>query len=333
MFSSANAEQLRAGLPILDFGAASGETDTAPLIERYRAHYGLHFGLHLNDLQTPVQHRLGRFNCDGFDLVGQHFRLPQAQCRGSAFLLHGYFDHTGLFGHLIRHCLQSGFEVIIFDLPGHGLSSGPVASIDSFRRYSAALMECLRLAQAAQLPRPWVGLGQSTGGAVWIDALLDRDMQTQFSLSHYVLLAPLLRPFGWARTRWLFALSRWLLPSTPRRFSANSHDEDFLRFLRESDALQGRRIPRDWVLAMQDYQLRFARAAVHQQTLHLVQGSDDGTVDYPYNLARIVEKFPNSKTYMVEGARHHLVNESLPYREQIFAHVTDALGDGLGVTD
>lgn len=326
MFTQADAQTLRAALSPIRFNA--GDSDSSlPALENYRAHYGLKFG-------TPdqsVQHRLGTFSIAApsgrYELVCQYFSLPAQQQKGTAILLHGYFDHTGLYGHLIRHCLDLGLSVIIFDLPGHGLSSGSVASIDCFSRYTDALAACLHLAAEQGVNQPWYCIGQSTGGAVLMDALQQGLIDTAYNIQKFILLAPLLRPYAWRQTRVLFALTRLFVKSTARGFSENSHDREFLDFLRQHDALQSRIIPTDWVEAMIAYQRRFALASVSDQVLHIIQGSADRTVDWPWNLAHIQEKFPASKSYMVADARHHLVNESIPFRDRVFSLISDVIGD------
>ena len=139
-------------------------------------------------------------------LTAQHFQLPEVGA-GTAFLLHGYYDHAGLYGHLIRQCLALGYSVII------------------------------------------------------MDSLLNRKLDECFGLAHYVLLCPLLYPVGWSLIRDAFYLTRSIRPEIKRSFTRNSHDDGFLRFLREHDRLQARALPTDWIAAMADYQQRFAEAA------------------------------------------------------------------------
>jgi lysophospholipase len=108
-------------------------------------------------------------------------------------------------------------------------------------------------------------------------------------------------------------------------FSANSHDAEFLHFLQYSDKLQSRKIPRDWILAMIDYYKRFDKAPPLDQKLEIIQGTDDGTVDWEKNIPKIVAKFAGSKVYEIKGARHHLVKESVPYRAQVFQFLNQIL--------
>ncbi|MCH8264703.1 MAG: alpha/beta hydrolase [Proteobacteria bacterium] len=338
MFSQADADQLRESLPAIDFrgGDFRGTEchDDSGLLGAYRDHYGLDF----RRQGHRVGHRLGTIASGRFKLVCHYFYrdalaepgLDSAENRledkGTAFLIHGYFDHTGLYRHLISHVLDSGYDVVIFDLPGHGLSSGPVANINSFQEYAKAFEDCLALADAQELGRPWITIGQSMGAAVIIDSLLHTDLASHFDIQRYVLLCPLLRPSNWTWGRILYALSRWLPYSTRRSFSNNSHDLEFLKFLQRDDALQSQSLPREWVAAMIDYQRRFAKAPASDIPLSIVQGSGDGTVDWRFNLRNLQKKFPNSKSYLVADAKHHLVNESPEFRSRVFTAIDKCIG-------
>ena len=90
-----------------------------------------------------------------------------------------------------------------------------------------------------------------------------------------------------------------------------------------SDALQSKSLPTAWVAAMADYQKRFLKAEPSSVPLQIIQGTADGTVDWQKNLPLIASKFPASESYLIEGARHHMVNESAKYREKIFAKLSE----------
>lgn len=327
MFSRQEAERLREQLTPLDFEHAAPESE---LLSRYRRHYGIDS----ESLGLEVTHHIGIIPSKEYAVVCQYFRLPQAES-GTAFLLHGYYDHVGLFGHLIQYCLGRGISVVIYDLPGHGLSSGKPASIGSFQEYCEAFIDCLDAAKSAALPRPWFAVGQSTGCAVIMDSIQHHELQSVANFKQTILLCPLLYPVGWSVSRFMFYLTRWFLPGIKRNFARNSHDEDFLVFLRESDALQSKTLPTAWVAAMAEYQKRFLRADNSSAALHIIQGTDDKTVDWKKNLPLIARKFPASQAHFIEGARHHMVNESSTYRQKIFAKLGELLGriDTANVTD
>ena len=318
MFNRDQAESLRKRLSPLDFSTPFVAED---LVLDYRKFYGLNHVIE----ETRSECRMGTVDVAGYQVVVQHFAPERNPSPGTIFLLHGYFDHAGLFRHLIRFCLESGYSVIIPDLPGHGLSSGKPASIRHFEHYAHSLFACLDAASAAKLVKPWHVIGQSTGAAVIIDSLLNYGLATNYAIGNKILLAPLLRPRKWAITGLLFPLVSLFTEKLKRGFAPNSHDQEFLAFIRHTDPLQSKVLPLDWVAAMSDYINRFRQAASSDEALHIVQGTDDTTVDWHYNTRQILARFPASSLHLVEGARHHMVNESPAYRDRIFAEVNRLL--------
>ena len=328
MFRKADASKLLENLQGIEFlhDGVESKFELGAEAEQLHAAYARYYGLNFSELEPDLANArtsIGTFTSGAYELVCQHFLPSVYPPRKTAFLLHGYFDHAGLYRHLIKHLLRRDIAVVIFDLPGHGLSSGATASIRSFQEYSEALVDCLELAQQQQVASPWVAIGQSTGAAIFMDALLEnrlgKEEEKAFSLQDFILLGPLLRPKHWSRTKILFSLSRLFAASTPRKFSKNSHDAEFLEFLESKDELQSRILPRDWVQAMIDYINRFEAALRHERSLQIIQGRGDGTVEWETNIPKIVEKFPGSRVHWVDEAGHHLVNESVHYREQVFA--------------
>ena len=112
-----NPDQLRALLRPL-----AAEGDEPEMFRAYRAYYGLDFPAR----GDSVRSRLGCVQVAGYCVATQAWwpREP----RGTLVLLHGYYDHMGLYRHVIDWALGLGFAVIACDLPGHGLSSGAPAS-------------------------------------------------------------------------------------------------------------------------------------------------------------------------------------------------------------
>ena len=320
MFTKADAELIRAGL-----GEPFGESEQSAATDLF-ANYSAFYSFPQFDSIHQASHSAGKLSIGNEQVVVQYFQAAAIKIAGTVFLLHGYLDHAGLYTHIIDHCLKRDFNVVIFDQIGHGLSTGEPASIDSFDTYCKTLSQVLKLAAKANLPRPWQCVGQSTGGAVIIDSLLKGSPEITSEMAGYILLAPLLRPFAWKKSRVLFAISRPFLASTKRAFSKNSHDEKFLYFLQHDDPLQSKRLQRDWIVAMIRYQKNFAAASPSEAPLKIIQGTDDTTVDWVYNIAKIQEKFPKAQVHLVEQARHHLVNESANYRAQVFALLDRFLG-------
>ncbi|MDM3887339.1 alpha/beta hydrolase [Pseudomonas sp. BCRC 81390] len=273
-------------------------------------------------LDLPARSWLGGFQAAGFDLVGQVW-LPE-QVTATLFLLHGYYDHMGLYRHVIEWALEQGFAVISCDLPGHGLSSGERASISDFALYQQVLEALFEQARMLQLPRPWHLCGQSTGGAIAVDHLLYQGAQSPID-GQVILLAPLVRPCAWRWSKLSYRLLRHFVNGIERRFSENTNDPAFLPFL-EADPLQPRRLPTAWVGALIAWVKRIEAAPCSTRRPLIVQGEADGTVDWPYNLEVLKAKFAEPQILMLPGARHHLANELPGIRQRYFDFIDQRLG-------
>lgn len=301
-------DSLRAGLRPLIPGKPVLLT---PEEDAYLRHYDIHFSEEFADLA----HYLGAVPSSAHQIAA-HLWVP-ARPRGTAIVIHGYFDHTGLYGHLIRYLLDKGLAVLSFDLPGHGLSTGAPATIETFEHYVDAFDACLA-ALGEHLPKPWFLFGQSTGGAIAMEWLLANGYTRETTpFSRVILLAPLVRPYLWPINRVFYELARRFITERPRTFTSNAENEAFLEFLRERDPLQAKTLPVQWVTAMIAWKRRFeARAPTDLDPL-VVQGHADRTVDWRYNM-KVISRLFEPRLFFIPEARHHLVNESPAVRAQIF---------------
>lgn len=316
MFTAQDISLLQARLPECDFRA---DALSAAGMQSYLQFYGLEPAQLLPAQHPAPRCSAGAFDSGGLRLFCQYYEPCHTPARGTVFVIHGYYDHGGLYGKLLRHLLSRGYGVVLFDLPGHGLSGGPRAAIDSFTHYTDALESLLQCADAAALPAPWHLLGQSTGGAIAMDYCLRHCSDLKQRIADVVLLAPLVRPHQWWRGSLLHSVLKHLVTGIPRNFVDNSHDTAFLQFLREGDPLQSRELSARWVSALKEWLQHFDAAPACAKPVHVIQGTGDTTVDWRYNLAAIARKFPHARISTIADARHHLVNESQPYRDQLYA--------------
>ena len=180
MSATFDPDHLRAGLrPLAEWQPLSVEALA------YQRFYGVDFP------GRQLRRGLGRFEVDGYELVSQLWWPERA--KATLFVFHGFYDHTGLYRHVIEWALDQGFAVIACDLPGHGLSSGERASIKDFAEYQDTLQGLFAEAQSLDLPQPWHLCGQSTGGAIVIDHVLNEGANSP-AQGQVILLSPLVRP-------------------------------------------------------------------------------------------------------------------------------------------
>lgn len=238
--------------------------------------------------------------------------------KGTVFLLHGYLEHSGIYQPIIRELLDHGFSVLTYDLPGHGLSDGSAASIQNFDHYQQVLHAVHQYVKnAEQLPQPWLGIGQSTGGAIWMHHLLEYAQSRKNPIVERVLLlSPLVRP---AKTSWWhnpvgLGIIRRIKREVPRHFKRNNHNPEFLRFVRLKDPLQPRMMGMDWILAMSKWMQEMEARPACRIPVWLAQGAQDQTVDWRYNIEFIRRKFRLQTLLMLEEGSHQLINERADIR-------------------
>ncbi len=284
-------------------------------VQQYLNFYGINFSKEI----PGVKHRFTSIQSAEYKIAVQCWNLEES--KGTIFLAHGYLDHTGVFGHAIRFALNNNYSVCAFDLPGHGLSSGEAATISSFDKYTDALQAVYEFAQEGMVS-PFHVLAQSTGGSVVLNHLWRYDPA---AFDKVILLAPLIRSHGWGITRLAFFFLKPILKSTPRHFNENTHNMDFIDFLREQDPLQSRVIPTEWVGAMSAWWKRFINLPTLDKSVLVIQGDADTTVDWPYNMRQIKSRLPNATIKVVPELRHQVVNESDSFRRTVFAKVTSFL--------
>ncbi|WOE32316.1 MULTISPECIES: alpha/beta hydrolase [unclassified Acinetobacter] len=279
-------------------------------IQAYRKLYGFD-RLNCEHWQGYVEMPLFKLHVQVFtpQLAGSRFHRIQ----GTVALLHGYLEHSGIYQPIIQELLEQGFSVLTYDLPGHGLSNGSPANIADFDHYQQVLETIYHYVKNAdQLPQPWVGIGQSTGGAIWMHHVLQYAERRQNPfIERILLLSPLIRP---AKTAWWhntigLSIIRRIKREVPRHFRRNNHNPEFLRFIRLKDPLQPKMMGMGWILAMSKWMREMEDRPACRIPVWLAQGALDQTVDWKYNIDFIREKFRLQTLLILEEGSHQLINE------------------------
>lgn len=239
---------LRGGLCPLDFEDPAADSQA---VQAYFDFYGLNV--------AQQKHYFGTFNSGQHELATHTF-LPES-ARGTVILMHGFLDHVGTVSSTIQHLLKQGFAVAAYDQPGHGLSSGPRASIQDFTEYASVFEDFLRLLRA-ELPPPYHAVAHSTGAAVLVDHLLTHEDD---DLEHIVLVAPLIRSAYWDLSTTFTPVVDAFVDNVPRMFQKNSSDEQFLEFVR-NDPLQPRHTSLAWFNALVEWNERIKNYSPNPNT-------------------------------------------------------------------
>jgi alpha-beta hydrolase superfamily lysophospholipase len=282
------------------------------------------YGINFAQEHHQVTHGFGRVDVAGFQIAA-HYWIPK-NAVATLVVVHGYYDHVGLYGNVFRFALAHNMAVLTFDLPGHGLSSGERATIKSFDQYADVLAEVLQKSRAL-LPQPLHAMAQSTGGAALLNYVW-RHQSKYNVVDHFqkmVLCAPLILARDWKLGRYIYAIARFFITKLKRGPTTSSHDQAFLHFITHEDPLQAKFLSLQWVGAMKAWDQQFSTYPPLQKDVLIIQGTGDMTVDWRYNLSQIQKKLPQVTVYMISGASHQLVNENEIFRTQVFGAVKQYL--------
>jgi alpha-beta hydrolase superfamily lysophospholipase len=298
-------EQTQKGLRPLKLTEAPSMSASAKI---YLTYYGISF--------QGIRHYLGTFTSGSYDLAAHVFLPPDA--KATVFLLHGYLDHTGILKHLIELCIHQRYAVAIYDLPGHGLSSGASCSIDDFSDYVSVFDEFMKIYRS-QLPRPHYFVGHSTGGAIALDYLHRVNAK---AFDKIIYIAPLVRSAYWKISKAHHYLAKPFIESVPRVFFDNSSDPKFNRFLQD-DPLQCKEIPLRWIEALFAWNERVEGLQPISRPVLILQGTKDTVVDWEHNIVFLQQKNNLAKVKWFQNGKHNLLNETQVIREEVLKTIRE----------
>jgi alpha-beta hydrolase superfamily lysophospholipase len=257
-----------------------------------------------------ADHQFGTIESENEILV-VHVFMPENP-RGSLFLMHGYFDHTGTLSHLIQEGVNQGYAIAVWDLPGHGLSTGTRTDTGEFELCSKQLNDIVSRAEPV-LPRPFHLVAHSTGCSIALADMYD-DNDTTFE--KIVFLAPLIRHEHWGWGKFGYAISKPFTKSVRRRDKKNSSDEAYLAFVKQ-DPLHSSILSYEYLSDLYRWEKTTKDYPEWPGSLCIIQGTDDDIVDWTYNMKFLNAKIAQPEIHMVPDAKHQLLNEKESIRAQV----------------
>jgi len=268
------------------------------------------------ELPHEVEHRWGRIGVDGVPIFQHHFEREGAP---TCLLLHGYLDHSGIYGSVVTELLAEGWSVTTFDLPGHGLSGGGRGDVLNFQIYQ----DCLNAVLLNLADHPTAVIGHSTGAAVLANSILDGQ-----SFKHVALVSPLLHSKAWALSK----VGARLLPKKmriPRRRAHVSSDPEFQVF-RTSDPLYEKTMPMTWVHSMFEWADEMESKEQNPAGIVAFFGGRDVIIDQRASAQIYGHLFPKADIRWFPGGNHHLLFEADEIRTKVRRELYDSIAPGLG---
>lgn len=232
--------------------------------------------------------------------------------RGVLVFVHGFGEHSGLYGGVARHFAARGYSVYVADQRGHGRSPGARGHVDSWADFRGDLGVFLAHVEEQNPSRPIVLVGNSMGAAVALDYALHAPGRLRGVVASSAPLAEVGVPV------WLRALGRVLAKVWPSfamdarlDLSNLTRDEEAARAIVEDPLFHQRGTARlmEALTAVKAEILE--RAGEFRLPLLLLHGSDD-KIASPEGSRRFLEGAASldkvRKEY--EGARHNLFHET-----------------------
>lgn len=146
----------------------------------------------------------------GRELFGRGWETT-GEGRAVLCLIHGLGEHSGRYSELAGRLNGAGYTVLSFDLPGHGMSAGRRGHVSGYPELRRAVGSLLREAGEHYPTLPVFLYGQSLGGNIVLDFILN----THPPVSGAIVTSPLLRPTS-PPPAWKLTLVRLLHRLLPR---------------------------------------------------------------------------------------------------------------------
>lgn len=119
---------------------------------------------------TPPPSQTGVLHAKDGTQLAWSLHLPQS-AKATVVVVHGFAEHSGRYGHLVRALLPAGYAALLFDVRGHGKSGGRRVYVDDYAEYRDDLAVVLAHAKAAA-PQPLFLFGHSQGGLIVLHRVL-----------------------------------------------------------------------------------------------------------------------------------------------------------------
>jgi len=180
---------------------------------------------------APFDHASARARPEAFavwrhaaDRVRLRLGLLAKGAAGTILMVPGRTEYLEKYGAVADRFAQAGYGMACIDTRGQGLSDRFLADprighVRRFAEYQHDVDALVAFATAQAMPRPWVVIGHSMGGAIALRALM-RGLDVAgavFSAPMWgIAMNPALRPLAWG-LGWIAhraGLNRWVTPGT-----------------------------------------------------------------------------------------------------------------------
>ncbi len=227
--------------------------------------------------------------------------------KGSSRLMvmaHGYIDNCGYVKPLQRFFLNSGFDILCIELPGHGLSSGDRADVDDFITYKDIYKHVFQ-----RLPQGYdenYFYGHSTGAVGMLDLLLAHEPHP---FEKIILAAPLVRSHLWSLSKFGMKYFGFLIKRLPTR-RLSLHDREYKELL-QIDPTLIKSTPKSWFPKLVNWNKGLVEKDNRSsEDVITIFAGKDSVIDQKYNEKFYRKTFSNLKVFNIPNSDHAFHYES-----------------------
>jgi alpha-beta hydrolase superfamily lysophospholipase len=253
--------------------------------------YGLNYQIHPEATYSSTQ-----IKSHGYDIkIHQWKKIDNEDI---ALTSHGYLDHCLYLKPVLNRLIDKGYNVVCYDLPGHGLSSGKKGDIKVFDEYRLVLNDVIKT-----LPRTKkkIFLGHSTGNVGLTQNLMDQTWSSPFD--RIIMIAPLTRSYMWKAYQWAIKEPVVNKVKWVPIFMRNDHPD--YKALVKNDPHRLKKIPTNWLWQLNKWYLDINETYIMRgRSLSVFFGKKDTIVDKKYGENFFTKVFPNSRIFILNESHH-----------------------------
>lgn len=254
--------------------------------------------------------------------------------RGTAIICPGRTEFIEKYFEVGRELQSRGFAIVILDWPGQGLSERLLddrskGHIDRFETFMGALRNGLD-AFGDRLPRPYVSLAHSMGGAIALAAITQKLVRVEaaaFSAPMWGLPINLaVRYLIWAMRVMGRSGDYAQQPGPPEKFETNIVTHDQRRWQLQHDLIDAAPelelgpVTWGWLGASLNILNRTTRPALLREVdipVFVASAGEEKLVDNKAHI-RVAKHLPHCEHIMIDGAMHEILMESDARRNQFW---------------
>lgn len=257
---------------------------------------------------------------DGVALSVRWDRVEGA--RGVALIAHGFAEYSRRQEHLARALVSGGWDVLRYDMRGHGHSGGRRGHVERFSDYVDDLVQMVGLARVEGLPL--CVIGHSQGGLITATGLCAGKLDVDAVVLTNPALQQAFQVPGWkvAAARWLSkALPKVSLPTGLSADDLSSNPEANRDYAQDPMIFDGGTTRWGWEYLTAQRSLAEQVLSTSTPTL-VALGMVDPIID-----ARATQQWlslsrsTSLSVLTYEGLKHELSNELPTDRDQVFADI------------